>query len=63
MASATYALQVRGEITVIQTPEKKALGGGDMWKRVERQILLKMKRQKMVRFGAKVVKEKAAGDQ
>lgn len=63
LASATYALQARGEITVIQTPEKKALGGGDMWKRVERQILLKMKRQKMVRFGAKVVKEKAAGDQ
>lgn len=63
LASATYALQARGEITVIQTPEKKALGGGDMWKFVERQILLKMRRQKLLSFGAKLVKSKAPDDQ
>jgi hypothetical protein len=63
LASATYALQARGEITVIQTPKKNAEGGGYMWKRVEQQVLTKMLRQNLVSFGAVVVKETNPGDQ
>jgi hypothetical protein len=62
LASATYALQARGEITVIQTPKKNAEGGGYMWKRVEQQVLTKMLRQNLVSFGAVVVKETNPGD-
>ena len=57
LASATYALQARGTITPIQTPEKAAKGGGDMWKRVEKKILLKLAIQGKVEFGALVLKE------
>lgn len=63
LASATYALQARGEITVVQTPRKHAEGGGYMWKRVEQQVLTKMLRQNLVSFGAVMVKETNPGDQ
>lgn len=63
LASATYAMQARGEITVIQTPDKNIDGGGNMWKLVEQKILNKMLLQKLVSFGATVVKEKAPGDE
>jgi hypothetical protein len=63
LASATYALQARGQITVIQTPKKNAEGGGFMWKRVEQQVLTKMLRQNLVSFGAVIVKETNPGDQ
>lgn len=63
LASATYALQARGEITVIQTPKKHAEGGGFMWKRVEQQVLTKLLRQNLVSFGAVMVKETNPGDQ
>lgn len=56
LASATYAIQAEGIITAIQTPEKQLTDGGEMWRRVERKILLKKELQGLVTLTDPVIK-------
>lgn len=56
LASATFALQAEGDITAIQTPDKALSGGGEMWLRVERNILLMKQFQGRVKLRPPVIK-------
>lgn len=56
LVSASYALQAEGQINVVQTPEKNLVGGGEIWKRVERRILLRKELQGLITLNAPVVK-------
>lgn len=62
LLSATYAMQAEGRITIVQTPEKHKEGGGEMWRLVERQVLLAKIAQGTVTMGPTIVREKSAKD-
>lgn len=57
LMSATYAMQAEGEITVVQTPAKHREGGGEMWRLVERKILLAKIKQRRVTMGKTIVRD------
>lgn len=57
LMSATYAMQAEGEITVVQTPAKHREGGGEMWRLVERKILLAKIKQRRVTMGKTLVRD------
>lgn len=57
LMSATYAMQAEGEIAIVQTPERHAQGGGEMWKLVEYKILLTKAKQRQIKFAPTIVRE------
>lgn len=57
LLSASYAMQAEGEITIVQTPAKHQEGGGEMWRLVERKVLLAKIAQGTVTLGQTIVRE------
>jgi len=62
LMSASYAMQAEGDIAIVQTPEKHALGGGEMWRKVEKGILLEKAMRGQIRFAPTIVREPLPND-